>query len=510
MNRDLSAQPLLARATFVRYGVLAFAASLSMITYLDRASFGNAQGDILKALHFSDISQLTFALSAFNLAYALFEVPTGWLGDVFGPRKTLIRIVLWWSLFVALTGMAGIVLFEFPLPGLSLFGRSIWPPFTFAFVGLSGLIVVRFMFGIGEAGAYPNITRALHNWFPPQERGFTQGTVWMCGRLMGGLTPIIWMVLVEWGLVSWRAGFWCFGGIGVAWCIAFALWFRNRPEEKPDVNAAELHLIRAGVGHEADRAHARVPWLRLLRSPTLWALCFMYFCMSYGWYFNLSYLPAYLEQQHGVDPKDWLGSLYKGGPLIFGALGCIVGGVLTDRFIRRTGNRLWGRRIFGMVGHGLCVPLYLACLVAPSAFTFALAIALTGFFNDLAMGSCWAACQDVGKRHAAIVAGCMNTVGNLGGFVATLLTGLILGWAKTGYLNSHGINLDALDKAGQLAVLKVALLPGYNLNFVIYAVIYGIAVLLWLGIDATKPVLPEDAARAPSAEAGAKAGNLAD
>ena len=157
----------------------------------------------------------------------------------------------------------------------------------------------------------------------------------------------------------------------------------------------------------------------------------MYFCMSYGWYFNLNYLPAYLEQQFSVDKGDWLGSLYKGGPLIFGAFGCLIGGFLTDAYIRRTGDRRWGRRLLGMFGHGICVPLYLYCLIAPTAFAFALALALTGFFNDLAMGSAWAACQDVGRKHAAIVAGCMNTIGNLGGFVATVATGYILGMTAT-------------------------------------------------------------------------------
>src|SRR5207237_2438945 len=137
--------------SLIRYGVLAFACSLSMITYLDRASFGNAQGWIVKAYHFNDVSDLTWALTAFNIAYPLFEVPTGWLGDLFGPRKTLIRIVLWWSLFTVLTGL-------------------VWKT-GFLFLGGVGLlIVIRFLFGMGEAGAYPNITRALHHWFPATER----------------------------------------------------------------------------------------------------------------------------------------------------------------------------------------------------------------------------------------------------------------------------------------------------------------------------------------------------
>jgi MFS family permease len=474
--------------TYVRYGVLGFACALAMITYLDRSSIGVAVEDISKALGLASVADLTVALSAFNLAYALFEVPTGWLGDVFGPRITLIRIVLWWSLFTALTGLAGI----------QVAGVVVVP--------FSVLVVIRFLFGIGEAGAFPNITRALHNWFPPQERGITQGAVWMSGRLMGGLTALIWTVLVVLTGLSWRAAFWIFGAIGVCWCILFGLWFCNRPEEKKSLNDAERRLIRQGIGNEADAAHAAVPWGRLFRNPTLWALCIMYFCMSYGWYFNVNYLPAYLQEQHGVAPDDLLGALFKGGPLIFGAIGCLVGGLLTDRYIRKTGDRRWGRRIFGMFGHTLCVPLYLICLVAPNALTFALAISLTGFFNDLAMGSAWAACQDVGRKHAAIVAGCMNTVGNLGGFVATVLTGWIIGAARDSYMAAHHLDLKAMQANPEMKnalqeAIKMGQLPGYEINFIIYAVIYGIAIFLWLGIDATKPVLPEDVQATPEESA---------
>src|SRR5437868_1585759 len=196
--------------TRVRYGVLAFACSLAAITYLDRVCFGSAQSDLRDALGLGNVDELSNAIAAFSLAYAVFEVPTGWLGDVFGPRTTLIRVVLWWSLFTAFTAATGLV------PAL----------------GLTALVIVRFLFGVGEAGAFPNITRALHNWFPISERGMAQGYVWMSGRLMGGLTPLVWMLLVETLGLSWRAAFVLFGLIGVAWCVAFAGWFRNRPEEK--------------------------------------------------------------------------------------------------------------------------------------------------------------------------------------------------------------------------------------------------------------------------------------
>jgi MFS family permease len=460
-----------ANPTRVRYTVLGFSCALSMITYLDRACFGvAAKGYLVPALGLNSIDDLTLALSAFNLSYAAFEIPSGWLGDVFGPRKTLIRIVLWWSFFTMLSGLAG----------LAVAGTVL--------VNFAALVVVRFLFGMGEAGAYPNITRALHNWFPLTERGWAQGVVWMSGRLMGGLTPLLWWALVESGHLSWRTAFALFGVLGVGWCLAFAASFRNRPEEKPEVNPAEQALITAGR-HGDEGGHAGVPWLKLLADGNLWALCLMYACTSYGWYFNLNYLHAFLEEQHGVDPKSPLGAVFKGGPLWMGAAGCFLGGWLTDWFIRRTGDRKWGRRLFGVTGHGLCALLWVAALfVQPNqAFLFFLAVSLAAFCNDVTMGASWATCQDIGRRYAAIVAGAMNTVGNLGGFAAVYATGLILGRYKTAYALAQGLDPQALTKDA----LREALLPGYHLNFMIYAAVYAVAVLLWLRVDATKPVAQE-------------------
>src|SRR5262245_59951622 len=197
------------KPTNVRYGVLGFACVLSMITYLDRVCFGTIAPFVESEFHL-DKDQMAWIFGAFTLAYASFEVPTGWLGDVFGPRKTLIRIVLWWSVFTALTG-------------------SIYPTLgAFAFYAM---LSVRFLFGIGVAGAYPNIARAFHNWFPFQERGFAKGAVWMAGRFGGGITPFIVLALIyETGGAgevqeNWRHIFWIFGVIGVIWCVVFFFWF---------------------------------------------------------------------------------------------------------------------------------------------------------------------------------------------------------------------------------------------------------------------------------------------
>jgi MFS transporter, ACS family, glucarate transporter len=486
MNGELS-PPVLQRPSRVRFGVLGFVCALSMITYLDRVCVASAVPHLVEALGLKGVDDLGLAFTAFALAYATFEIPTGWLGDVFGPRKTLIRIVLWWSLFTAVTGLVGMV-----LPGG-------------LFLGLTSLIVIRFLFGVGEAGAYPNITRALHNWFPFQERGTAQGAVWFSGRLMGGLTPLVLWLLIDGvpqslfdptadpkqllvkPLLDWRQAFWGFGIIGTCWCVLFALWFRNRPEEKATVNEAELAIINEHK-HAETAGHAGVPWRRMLTSPNLWALCLMYFCASYGWYFNITYLPNFLETQFQVSRLSLVGAIYKGGPLWVGAMACLAGGFLTDLFIRRTGNRKWGRRLFGVCGHGLCGLCYLACLFAPNAFTFFAAISLAAFFNDLTMGSAWATCQDIGRRYAAIVAGCMNTVGNMGGAAAGWATSRILRMSIASYADAQGLDVGSLTDAQRVAGQAF----GYQINFVTFAAVYFLAVLLWMRVDSTKPVVGED------------------
>src|SRR6185295_12374832 len=169
---------------------------------------------------------------AFFLGYALFEIPGGWLGDRWGPRSVIVRIVLWWSAFTALTGSVDHVVGWFvshPEPALLL----------------GGMAVTRFWFGIGEAGAYPNVGRALARWFPYRERGLAQGAIWMASRCGGAFSPMIIGAAMAW-LGNWREAFWLLGGLGAVWAVAFGLWFRNRPEEKDSVNDAERTLIRSG------------------------------------------------------------------------------------------------------------------------------------------------------------------------------------------------------------------------------------------------------------------------
>jgi MFS family permease len=438
--------------------VLLFACSLAMITYLDRVCFSTVAPTLQNELGLTDL-QIGWLFTAFAFAYSVFEVPSGWMGDVYGPRRTLIRIVLWWSVFTVLTGVVT----------RDLFG----PSMAFAL-----LLVVRFLFGMGEAGAFPNIARAIHNWFPASERGFAQGAVWMSGRFAGGIThllasALIWKVTAADGstVTHWRQIFFIFGALGVIWVVVFALWFRDRPEEHPSVGAEELSFIRAGRPAEAGH-HEGVPWGRLLTSGNLWALCALYFCCSYGWYFNITYLPKYLNSQYHVNAETYgkvVFGLMAGAPLLLGACACLLGGMLTDGFVRRTGDLRWGRRLFGLIGHGTCAVCYFLCLFAPGPYWFVAAVAMAAFFNDLSMGAAWAGCLDIGDRYSGIVSGCMNTIGNLGGAAAGVMTGLILDtWPGT--TDFH---------------------LGWTINFSLFSAIYLGAVVSWLLFDASKPILVE-------------------
>lgn len=443
----------------VRYRVLFLLCLLAMITYLDRAMYGSAKGELMAAVGQPE-SRFYLVLVAFQIAYALFEIPAGWMGDRFGPRVTLLRVVGWFSLFVGLTAFAGV---NFP-------GTEV------VVIGFGVLVGMQFLFGMGEAGAFPNISKSIYNWFPENQRGSAKGLVWMSARLMGGLTPFVWVLLVVIAGLTWRQALWVFAAVAAAWCVAFYRGFRNRPSEDPRCNAAEVELINAGKG--ATQAEERTPWGRIFRSRNLWALCAMYTVTNFNWYFLMYYLPGTLKSQFPEWNQDNGGklllALLGGAPLLIGMAGCLLGGLLTDRYIRRTGDRKWGRRIYGMLGYGLAG----CCYAAAAAFTggnlwvFAACLIMVGFTNDLIMGPSWATAQDIGRRYSAIVSGAMNMIGNLGAALGNLVTGMIL--------EAHTV-----DKQVQPT--------GFVICFTMYAVVYGLGVLSWLAIDPTKPIVPEEA-----------------
>ena len=408
----------------VRARVLGFAFLLAVVTYLDRVCISAAAPSIMEELNLS-VLQMSVVFSAFTLSYSLFEIPSGWLGDVKGPRRVLTRIVLWWSAFTILTGFAR---------------------------GFQSLVAIRFLFGAGEAGAFPNIARSFSRWFPARERGRANGVMFLGSRLGGMLSaPVALVIIARWG---WRESFVIFGLVGVVWAAAWYAWYRDRPEEHPAMTREELAQINDGsVGAEHGSG---TPWRALLRSRNLYAICAMYFAFGYGLYFYFTWLPTYLIRVLGF--SRFGGGLFAALPFLLAGIADVLGGWLTDHLSRRYGLRA-GRCYLGCAAFMTCAALVFASQLPVPAVAKALLLALALASADLALGACWAVPIDIAPDHAGVITGCMNTLGNLGGLVGPLVVGI------------------AVDRW-----------QSWSFPFYITALVYAGGALAWLAIDPLSPI----------------------
>jgi MFS family permease len=375
--------------TRVRHGVLAFTLALTAVAYLDRVCIATAAPAMKADLALTD-AQMGYVFSAFTFAYALFEVPSGWLADRFGARLMLTRIVIWWSAMTAATGFAG---------------------------GFLSLFAVRFLFGVGEAGTFPSIARAYGRWLPARERGRAFGLALMTAALGGAVTQPLVVSLLR--IFHWRHTFPIFGVVGVVWALAWFWWFRDDPHHHPAVNVGELALI----GCEPPVPHRVVPWRDLWRSRNLLALCLMYGSAIYGWYFYITWLPTYLQRARGFELQQvgWLAAL----PLLSIAAGVFAGGWMSDVLARRWGLRA-GRRAPGLVGLPLAALAVLGAIVTATPLLAAVLLSGAAGLAALGVSPAWAVCLEIGGRHAGVVSGAMNTFGNLGGALSPVVVGLSL------------------------------------------------------------------------------------
>ena len=406
--------------------VLAFAFFLAVVTYLDRICISAAAPAIMDDLHL-DMLQMSVVFSAFTLAYSLFEVPSGWLGDVKGPRSVLTRIVLWWSAFTILTGAAA---------------------------GYQSLKVIRFLFGAGEAGAFPNVARSFSRWFPARERGRANGVLFLGSRLGGMLSaPIALLLIARWG---WRASFVAFGTLGAVWAAAWWTWYRDRPEDHAAMTTEELSWIQQDGPPPPNRA---TPWRALLSGRNLYAICAMYFAFGYGLYFYFTWLPTYLIKELGF--SQFSGGLFAALPFLLAGLADLGGGMLTDRLSRDYGLRV-GRCYLGAVSFACGAAFLLASTLTATPVAKAVLIACALASADLALGACWAVPIDIAPNHAGVITGCMNTLGNLGGLVGPLVVGY------------------AVQELGS-----------WTLPFYVTAAVYAFGAVMWLAIDPAKELATE-------------------
>jgi len=394
-----------------RHGVLALLCGVSMITFLDRLAIPVAEPGIRGDLHLSP-EQWGWVLSAYVLANALFEIPSGALGDKAGQRLELTRITVWWSAFTAATGWCR------------------------TFVQMAG---ARFLFGIGAAGAYPNAAGVISRWFPKKEHARAQGFVWGASRLGGALAPLLLVPLQR--HVGWRAIFWVMGGVGLLWSVVWWTWFRSDPSEMAGITELELAEIRVD-GLAQTGGHVGVPWKRLFALPQLWLIVFAYFCYAWGSWFYFGWFTTWLVRGAGFSVAQM--GVFASFPFVMGLFGNLVGGVVSETMVERYGRKRTYRWVTS-----ICLVVTSGLLLAMSSVRSHVAIvvlATLGFgVMDLMLPSAWAMCLSIGGRYGGTATGVMNTAGNLGGWLCTI----VFGYAITATGN---YNLPLRGVAGMVLV----------------------------------------------------------
>ena len=400
--------------------IIGFAVALAVITYVDRVCIAQAAPHIRADLRLSK-EQMGWVLSIFYWTYGAFEIPWGWLADRIGAKKVLLRIVVAWSVFTAATGAAR---------------------------GFGVLLATRALFGVGEAGCFPSLTRAFSTWLAPLERVRAQGLLWLSARWGGAFTPLLAMVLID--AVSWRLAFVIFGLLGVAWAVAFALFYRDPPPATPAA---------------AVPSHPPVPWKLYFSTPRVWLLWGQYAFLSYGAALYVTWIPSFLATFGKLSPFQQ--ALLAAPPLFFGGLGSLFCGYFLSWLTRRCGSGATARRWMAVIGFGGSASMMIVSTLLPDPVWKMAALGAAGFANDLAMPPSWGAAMDLGGRHTGTLSGSMNMFGSLGGGLAPLMAGYLLKWT-----GDH-----------------------WNAVFYAAAAAYALGMLCWFTLDSTTPL--EDKEKSP-------------
>jgi MFS family permease len=401
------------RPSTTRYRVLGLTFLMAFMMYMERGAIGAAAPSIMREFHVNKIT-MGWSISAFNWSYALFQVPGGWLADRFGARIVLTVSMLWWSVFTAATGL------------------------TFS---VTSLAATRFLFGVGEAAAFPSGSRALLNWLPVARRAFGQGFQHSGSRLGAALAPAMVMFLIA--RSGWRIVFMMFGAVGILWAIGWFLYYRNSPCEHSGVNRAELALISNGVCL-SPVAKASVPWRLILRSTDVWLLSLTYFCYGCVLWLYLAWLPTYLQEARHFSLTQ---SGLAGVPLLAATLTNVLGGLFSDALSTRWRDIRRGRVYVAVFGFGLASLMLVPGVASGSPVMCLSFLTLALASLELTVPVSWAMAIDLGGEFSGSVSSVMNTCGNLGGAFSAVAVGYLatsFGWTAPFMLASSLCLVSAL------------------------------------------------------------------
>lgn len=394
-----------------RYGVVALLFVLSMITYIDRACIASAKDPVVKDLALSE-EGMGLVFGAFALGYALAQIPSGWLADRFGPRLALTAVVVAWSACTALTGAA-------------------W--------SLASLVAIRFLFGVGEAGAFPGSTRAIRNWLPAGERGRANGLLFCGSRLGAALSfPLLAWLLSLW---NWRTTFLALGLIGILWAVAWFVLFRDHPapplQDQLRSRASELALKE------------------LLRTRGAILAMAQYFSSNFTFFLCLSWMLPYLKRQYALGDAE--AARLAMVPLLLGSVSQWIAGWMVDR-LYRSSWRAWSRRIPAILGFSLAAAGILALAQASAPDIAVMCFALAAFGADLTISPSWVFCADLAGRHTGSFSGSMNMTGNLGSFVSASAFPFLQ--SLTGSATAYFVAAACLNLAGAACWLGMRSVEG--------------------------------------------------
>ena len=360
----------------------------------------------------------------FTVAYCLYEIPTGMMGDRLGPRRVLTRIVVWWSAFTALIGAM----------------TSFYP-----------LLLARFLFGAGEAGAFPNASVVVSRWFPPRQRATMCGVLLMASQVGGAIAPLLVLpIQVRYG---WRMSFYVFGVAGLAWAAVWYAWFRDSPEEKRGLVSALSPAARSSTS-----AGHGFPWRVAYRSRSVWALLGLAFCYIYVYNFFQTWFHTFLVRGRGFSEANLMVSAL---PYVVAACANLGGGAASDALVRRFGAKR-GRRVIGAAALTVAAAFTVAAMLTHHQLLTVIFLALTYGAITFQQSGVFGVCLDIGGSRAGAVVGLMNTTAQIGGLTGSILYGYIV------------------DRTGS-----------YDAPFIPMAVLLLVGALLWVNVDASQELRSE-------------------
>jgi len=371
-----------------RYRLLVLLFFFTLITYLDRTSISLVGVRIKHAFNLNN-EQFGWVLGSFALAYALFEIPSGILGDRIGQRAVFIRIVLWWSVFTAMTGLA---------------------------TGFYSLLGIRFLFGMGESGAYPTCSGVIARWFPIKEIARSSSVLLLGSTTGAALAPLIVIPIAT--ALGWRATFFVNGIIGILWVLVCWIWFRNFPSEMHHISKSELILIENNRRFHNKRN--RIQWARLIRNPTIWALSAMFFCSQCLNYFFLGWMPVYLQE--GRHFSEGAMKMTTSAVFIGALVGGSVAGFVSDWLVSKKGLR-FGRCLVGFLSFAVMGMLIFTLAFTANNHIAIACLILSYFFYLPSVVSSVSTCIDLGKENAGTITGIMNFFGQFGSFSLSVYFG---------------------------------------------------------------------------------------